>query len=153
MNRWQASAAVLALCVGVSGGAWAQQWPHQDNRDYQRGRYGWQNNQRDHDGDRDDGYRNGRGGNQSYARNQGYRIGYQDGLNDGRRDFDSRHKFQPEKAGNYKHADRGYNSSFGDKNSYKQVYRNGYLQGYRAGYGNRGYGQGTWQNGQPGRRY
>lgn len=67
-------------------------------------------------------------------RNQAYQIGYQDGINDGRRDRQTGHSFRPTHDDNFKHADRGYSSSFGDKQTYKNTYRQGYQSGYQFGY-------------------
>jgi hypothetical protein len=66
--------------------------------------------------------------------NSPHDIGYQDGLLDGRNDRDSGHSFRPTDTDNYKHADRGYNDSFGSKDSWKSAYRQGYADGYREGY-------------------
>jgi hypothetical protein len=61
-------------------------------------------------------------------------IGYQDGVLDGRNDRDSGHSFRPTDTDNYKHADRGYNDAFGNKDAWKAVYRQGYADGYREGF-------------------
>jgi hypothetical protein len=55
-------------------------------------------------------------------------------LNDGQSDRRSGHSSRPTHESNYKHADRGYDSSYGDKNQYKQAYRQAYEQGYQRGY-------------------
>jgi hypothetical protein len=73
------------------------------------------------------------GGRSAYG-NQAYDQGFQDGRLDGRHDSLTGHSYRPTQDGNYKHADRGYNSAFGDKNGYKQQYRSGYLNGYEQGY-------------------
>ena len=44
------------------------------------------------------------------------------------------HSYRPTQGDNYKHADRGYDSRFGNKDGYKQTYRSGYLNGYEQGY-------------------
>jgi hypothetical protein len=78
--------------------------------------------------------------------NSARQYGYQDGVNDGRNDRATGHSFRPSQDSNYKHADRGYNSSMGDKNEYKQEYRQSYEQGYQQGYngGNNGNRGGWW---------
>lgn len=76
-------------------------------------------------------YGQGRGANWM---EQARQIGYQDGVNDGASDHRTGHSFRPTHDDNYKHADRGYNSSFGDKNQYKQYYRQGYESGYQRGW-------------------
>lgn len=63
-----------------------------------------------------------------------YRIGYTDGLADGRSDRSSGHSFRPTQGDNFKHADRGYNSGMGDKQLYKDTYRQGYQASYPQGF-------------------
>ncbi len=75
-------------------------------------------------------YQNGSGNYQNTA----YQIGYQDGIADGRSDQSSGHSFRPTQDDNFKHADRGYNSSMGDKQFYKDTYRQGYQAAYQLGY-------------------
>jgi len=54
------------------------------------------------------------------------------GANDARRG----QIFQPERSHFYTGATHGYNSSFGNKDIYKQAYRDGFLRGYEEGYRN-----------------
>jgi hypothetical protein len=61
-------------------------------------------------------------------------IGYQDGVMDGRNDRNTGHAFRPTDTDNYKHADRGYNDNFGNKDTWKAEYRQGYADGYREGF-------------------
>jgi hypothetical protein len=124
-------------------------WHERDDRQafrsgYERGfreSSGYYGNSRDrdwdHDGDRDrGGY--GRGGNGGYGGNAAQQNGYQDGLNDGARDRRTGHSNRPTQDSNYKHADHGYSSSYGDKNYYKQAYRQAYENGYQQGYNSGG---------------
>lgn len=67
------------------------------------------------------------------AANQGYGIGYQQGLTDGRNDRVSGKAYRATKTDHYEDA-HGYNKSFGDKDQYKQFYRQGYVAGYQAGF-------------------
>ena len=76
-------------------------------------------------------YRNGSVGN---AQNDAYRVGYQDGMADGGNDRSTGHSFRPTHDDNFKHADRGYNSSMGDKQFYKDTYRQGYQAAYSLEY-------------------
>src|SRR5438270_12707462 len=103
------------------------------NSGYNNGGWG---RDRDGDVDRDDRGRGGwgRGGNVSYGDNAARQYGYQDGINDGARDRRTGHSNRPTQDNNYKHGDRGYNSSYGDKNYYKQAYRQAYERGYQEGY-------------------
>jgi hypothetical protein len=84
------------------------------------------------DGDRDDYY--GRDRYTGYGVDSARRFGSQDGFNDGLRDRRTGHSFRPTHDDNFKHADRGYNRSFGSKSYYKQVYRESYEQGYDSGW-------------------
>jgi hypothetical protein len=63
-------------------------------------------------------------------------MGAQDGMNDGRQDRQSGHSNRPTQGDNYKHALRGYNSSFGGENQYKAMYRQAYVPSYQQGYNN-----------------
>lgn len=132
-KRWMVIAA-LGLATALSVPAVAQDRDDHDRDDHDRGRY----EQRDHDrdGDRDRGYPNGgyySGGNYSW-RNNAHQFGYQDGINDGRHDRQDGHNFQPTHGGNYKHANRGYDSHLGSKEQYKDAYRQAYEDGYQRGY-------------------
>jgi hypothetical protein len=88
------------------------------------------------------GYGNS-GGYGNYGFNAAHQYGYQDGFNDGQGDRNNGHSFRPTHDGNYKHADRGYDSRFGNRDEYKAAYRQAYEQGYQQGY-NRG-GGGWWR--------
>jgi len=94
-----------------------QDRPQGQNRD--DGKHGDQGTYRDWPGERN---------------NTATENGRQDGMNDGMHDRQTGHSFRPTQDSNYKHADRGYTSSFGDKNEFKQVYRQAYEQAYRQGY-------------------
>ena len=63
-----------------------------------------------------------------------YDIGYRDGLTAGNTDYDRHRGARPEDQRDYRDADHGYRSSYGDKNMYQRQYRDGFLQGYRDGY-------------------
>jgi len=130
---------LLALLLVGSGGA------QQDRDHHDRGWYGdgdnyyaapyWQGGDRDRDDaynyhdDHNYGRYDGRG-----FRNQAREFGYTDGVRDGQNDAHDGRRYRPEHDGNYKHADRGYTSAFGDKDFYRQQYRQAYLQGYQYGY-------------------
>lgn len=102
--------------------------------------------------DRDDQYRNDRynrrndRNNYETARQQGYSYG----MNVGSADAQRGQNFDPQRSRYWKNATEGYNSSYGNKGQYKQVFRNAFEQGYREGFqrfaGNRrnGRGNGRW---------
>jgi hypothetical protein len=125
-NRWREGDDRQAYRSGYERG-------FQQTGGYSNGNWG-----RDGDGDRDDRGRGswgwGRGGYGSYGASAARQYGYQDGINDGARDRRSGHSNRPTQDGNYKHADRGYSSSYGNKDYYKQAYRQAYERGYQEGY-------------------
>jgi hypothetical protein len=107
---------------------------------------------RDRDYRRDDRYdrndRYGRNGYNSYqvARQQGYSSG----LNTGAADAQRGQSFNPQRSHFWKNGTDGYNSSYGNRGQYKQVFRDAFAQGYREGYQryagyNRG-NNGRWGN-------
>jgi hypothetical protein len=61
-------------------------------------------------------------------------IGYQDGLQDGRGDFDHHRGFRMERNGSYKNANHGYDGRYGDRGRYREAYREAYARGYHEGY-------------------
>lgn len=61
-------------------------------------------------------------------------IGFQDGLNDGKRQREHSEQFQGSKTANYVRADRGYSTSEGDREQYKAAYRDAYANGYQHGF-------------------
>jgi hypothetical protein len=85
--------------------------------------------------DNDDRNRGGYHNINQIAQDNGYRDGLQHGQYDrsGNRGYNY-------KSDDWKHADRGYQKTYGSKGQYKQVYRDAYQNGYSAGYN----GQGGW---------
>jgi flagellar biosynthesis/type III secretory pathway protein FliH len=61
-------------------------------------------------------------------------IGYRDGMTAGEDDYARHHDARPEDRDDYRHADHGYRSDYGDKSLYQQQYREAFMQGYRDGY-------------------
>jgi len=120
MNNWKKMTFVLALVAGLWGGAWAQDGDHREGSwggYYASGPYA-------------------HGPTESYGwYNYAHQIGYNDGLNDGRIDRRFNRGYRPERDGNFKHADHGYDHYYGDKHAYQAAYRDGYLEGYRSGFG------------------
>jgi hypothetical protein len=99
------------------------QWRDRDRRDDR-----WE--RRDDRWDRrDDRYRDR---NYSYqtARQQGYSYG----MNVGAADAQRGQSYNPQRSRYYKNADEGYNSSYGNRGQYKQVFRDAFEQGYREGF-------------------
>ncbi len=64
------------------------------------------------------------------ARNTGYRDGLEKGANDARQSK----SYSLERHDAFNDGDRGYRSSFGNREAYKQVYRKAFRDGYEQGY-------------------
>ena len=108
----------LLLSLGMISTASAQgQWGR--DRDYRRG-------------NRDDRY--GRGGYGNYGYQVARDRGYQDGLQTGSGDGQKRQSYDPQRSHFFKNASYGYERSYGNKDQYKQVYRDSFVQGYNEGY-------------------
>lgn len=104
------------------------------------------------DRNRDDRYRNDR-----YGRyDNGYQIareqGYRNGLSTGAADAQRGQSYNPQRSRYWKNGSDGYNSRYGNRGQYKQVFRDAFVQGYRQGYQQYGGGyrrgnNGRWGNG------
>ena len=106
---------------------------------------------RDRDQDRrDDRYRRDdrnrdRNDNYETARQQGYSWGMNVGASDAQRG----QSFNPQRSRYWRNADQGYNSSYGNRGQYKQVFRDAFEQGYREGFQRYAYNnnrRGRWDN-------
>lgn len=75
----------------------------------------------------------GRGGVGGY-RDVAWQNGYNEGVAAGRDDANDGDRYDPHRHNQYKNADRGYNSSYGNKDGYKAAFREAYLRGYEEGY-------------------
>jgi flagellar biosynthesis/type III secretory pathway protein FliH len=64
------------------------------------------------------------------ALDNGFRDGYAEGLNDGRR----RHRDDPFAESRYRSADRGFDWRYGNRELYRANYREGFRSGYERGY-------------------
>ena len=82
--------------------------------------------------DRDDRYRDRDRYNNQYevARQQGYSYGLSVGAADAQRG----QNYSPQRSRYYRNATEGYNSYYGNRDQYKQVFRNAFEQGYREGF-------------------
>ena len=63
---------------------------------------------------------------------QGYEDGLYTGANDGRRG----QSYNPSRSHFFRSATGGYTARFGDRDVYKQAYRDGFMRGYEEGYNN-----------------
>lgn len=80
---------------------------------------------------RDDRYRdnNWRNGLQT-ARQQGYSYG----MNVGAADAQRGQSFNPQRSRYYRDGTAGFNSYYGNRGQYRQVFRDAFIQGYRDGF-------------------
>ena len=109
----------------------------------------WRDRDRDGRDDRydrrDDRYRDRNYGYQN-ARQQGYSYG----MNVGAADAQRGQSYSPQRSRYWKNATEGYNSSYGNKGQYKQIFRDAFEQGYRDGWqrfaGNGRRNNGRWNN-------
>ena len=69
-------------------------------------------------------------GYQSVPFDNGYRDGYDKGLEDAR----GNDRFDPTRHGRYRSGDRGYDRRYGSKEEYKSAYREGFRSGYEEAY-------------------
>ncbi|HEX8289171.1 MAG TPA: hypothetical protein VF556_14315 [Pyrinomonadaceae bacterium] len=75
-------------------------------------------------------WRDGRFGNRAELNRVARTRGYDDGLREGSKDARGRKRHNPYGKGGYKKATNGYNSRYGNKEAYRQIYRNAFLRGY-----------------------
>lgn len=78
---------------------------------------------------RDDRYRDRNYGYQN-ARQQGYSYG----MNVGAADAQRGQSYDPQRSRYWRNATEGYDSSYGNRGQYKQVFRDAFEQGYREGF-------------------
>jgi len=100
------------------------QWRDRDRDDrYQRDRDYRNRDYRD--------YRNGRNG---YGYENARQQGYSYGLNVGAADAQRGQSYNPQRSHYWRNGDDGYNSSYGNRGQYRQIFRSAFEQGYRQGY-------------------
>jgi len=78
---------------------------------------------RDHDRDRN-----------STSPDPARQYGFQDGMNAGMMARRAGHASHADQDENYRKAERGYRTHFGDKTEYQKIYREAYKNGYEQGY-------------------
>ena len=95
----------------------------------------WRDRDRDDRYQRDRDYRNR---DYRYGRNNGYDVarqqGYSYGVNVGAADAQRGQNYDPQRSRYWRNATEGYNSYYGNKGQYKQVFRDAFEQGYREGF-------------------
>ena len=70
-----------------------------------------------------------------YNNQYGYSEGYNRGLRAGEEDARRNQTFNYTDEGDYRDADAGYRSQYGDRDRYRSDFRRGFGEGYRSGYG------------------
>jgi len=81
-------------------------------------------------------------------RQVGYDNGYNEGLKEGQKDGRARDAFEFRDERAWRNGDKGYHRNYGDRERYRQIFRNGFEAGYNDGYrryapyGNGRYGRG-----------
>ena len=74
--------------------------------------------------------------NDPYSRNGGASdFGYRDGTMMGQKDRQNGKDFRPQKNEPYEDANHGYRKEYGNKNFYKEQYRQAFVRGYEDAYG------------------
>jgi len=81
-------------------------------------------------GRQDPYYGTARGRYASFAFDNGYRDGYEAGVDDGR----DRDAYNPIAQKRYREGDRGYDNDYGSRDDYKREYRAAFQRGYEEGY-------------------
>lgn len=109
--------------IAVASSSAQAQWRDRDrDRDYRRD---------DRYERRDDRYRNR---NYNYNYENARQTGYSYGMNVGAADAQRGQSYDPQRSRYWRNATEGYNSSYGNKGQYKQVFRDAFEQGYRDGF-------------------
>jgi len=70
----------------------------------------------------------------SYANSPAFQNGYRDGMTKGREDGEDRDRFDVDRHSWYRSANRGYESRYGGRANYQEIYRQGFESGYADGY-------------------
>jgi|SRR5215212_893815 len=117
---------LFGILTVASSSAQAQWDRDRDRRDDRRDR-------RD-DRYRDDRYRNDRYRDRNYGYQQARQQGYSYGINVGAADAQRGQSYSPQRSRYWRNATEGYNSSYGNRGQYQQVFRDGFEQGYREGF-------------------
>ena len=83
---------------------------------------------------RNDDYYGNYGGLSANGRQTALNAGYNNGIEEGRKDRQRGERFEYRDESDYQRATEDYSSRLGDRNAYMQYFRQGFANGYRAGY-------------------
>jgi hypothetical protein len=78
------------------------------------------------------------------ARRIAYDNGYRKGVERGEKAVRDRKPLDVEREKDYRNADSGYSRSYGDKNRYRDIFRNGFAEGYHTAYNQYAYNGGRY---------
>ena len=102
------------------------------NRNNDDWRWNNDNNDRNRRGRNWGGY--GSYGGSSQLRQTALNAGYNNGIEEGRKDRQRGDRFEYRDEGDYQKATEDYNSRYGDRGLYQRYFREGFATGYRDGY-------------------
>ena len=143
----------LLLGIGMASSTEVQaqwrdpQWERQQQREQIRRQREWEREQRrrqrqaqrdwryDRNGRFEDNYSN-YGGSYQF-RQTALNAGYNEGIKEGRKDRNNGDRFEYRDEEDFRNANTGYSSRFGDRQLYAQYFREAFINGYTDGY--RGY--------------
>lgn len=121
---------VLAVFLVLPVSAFAQ-GRGRNNDDWRRNDR-WGRNDRN---DRNDRWGNDNGRGSFQLRQTALNAGYNNGIQEGRKDRQRGERFEFRDEGDYQKATEDYSSRLGDRELYRNYFREGFANGYRAGYG------------------
>ncbi|HMF54827.1 MAG TPA: hypothetical protein VK619_00585 [Pyrinomonadaceae bacterium] len=129
----------LLFGIGIAATSTAQaqwqnngQWRNEQNR-RQRQNDDWRRNDRNRRGRNDDGY--GNYGGSYELRQTALNAGYNNGMQEGRRDRQRGERFEYRDESAFQKGTQDYNSRMGDRALYQQYFREAFARGYQDGYG------------------
>jgi hypothetical protein len=73
-------------------------------------------------------------GSRYYLNSPAFQNGYRDGMTKGREDGEDRDRYDASRHNWYRSANRGYESRYGARSNYQELYRQGFDTGYAEGY-------------------
>ena len=109
-----------------------REWEREQRRRQRQSQRDWRY---DRNGRTDDGY--GYYGGSHQLRQTALNAGYNEGIKEGRKDRNNGDRFDYRDEEDFRNANTGYSSRFGDRQLYAQYFREAFINGYTDGY--RGY--------------